>query len=198
MAFVRRMTVQTSKKKNNFLFSFFTCKAAKSIISSSVQSISSRKTCHLACSYNWVKRTASNCKQKYAPHTISRHFHGKVRAKYFIKSCQLFFFKLPVAPGHKSCSIWSAREVCRLLWRPAAGESGMNRATWERKNNMTFINQNSYCYTVYTHLLHPADHGHQTHYTDEKLLYYIGFFKGRNSWLPQWVSGRVCILRYLM
>jgi hypothetical protein len=41
------------RKKKDFFFSFcFTCKAANVIISSSVQSISSLKIDHLACSYN--------------------------------------------------------------------------------------------------------------------------------------------------
>ena len=36
-----------------------TCRAANTIISSSVQSISSSSRSHRACSYNWVSRTGS-------------------------------------------------------------------------------------------------------------------------------------------
>jgi hypothetical protein len=40
------------KKKTTTIDLYFTCKAANVIISSSVQSISSLKIDHLACSYN--------------------------------------------------------------------------------------------------------------------------------------------------
>lgn len=39
--------------------SLFTCRAPKSIISSSVQSMSSSRMAQRACSYSWVRRTAS-------------------------------------------------------------------------------------------------------------------------------------------
>lgn len=38
-----------------------TCRAANTIISSSVQSVSSSSRSHRACSYSWVSRTGSVC-----------------------------------------------------------------------------------------------------------------------------------------
>ncbi len=124
------LTNQFYSCDGGIIFLCCTCRAPNSIISSSVQSMSSKRIAQRACSYNCVKRTVS--------------YYNNERIDFNFLTLGIFFYthlnqtRLPWDPYHGKCSIWNKAIFCHSLVFPAALVNEMNPATSREQKN-TYI-----------------------------------------------------------
>ena len=112
---------------------FATCRAPNSIISSSVQSMSSSRMAQRACSYSWVRRTTSYCTDR-----------ERVKSKGECTNAHTYHIckhntHTPWVLYHRRHRIWSEARLCHFLGCPAASGNGTSSTTCEGKRISTCL-----------------------------------------------------------